>query len=191
MPELPDQREPLAERLLDAAAHVVARHGLRRTTMDDIARAAGCSRQTLYKHHPTREHLFARMFVREVERYVEALEALVAADGPPAPGRVADAFVFTLRHVRAHPVVRGVAEADEQGLLAVMALEDGAVLAVITHGVTRALSRFVTTGVVRPVDPAHLGEAFVRLVASFLVLPPLGEERDDEALRAFARRFLI
>jgi AcrR family transcriptional regulator len=188
----PPAPTPLAIRLLDAAATEVARYGLRRTTMDDVARAAGCSRQTVYKHHPTREHLFARLFVREVERYLEALNALLESFGVLTADHLVEAFVFTLRHVRTHSVVGGVVEADEHGLVSVMALDHGAVIAAVNDGVTEALTRFVTSGAVRPIDPALLGEAFVRLVASFLVLPPLHvDPDDDEALRTFAGRFLL
>lgn len=160
--------------------------------MDDVARTAGCSRQTLYKHHPTREHLFVRLFVREVDRYLEALEALLGARRPLVADDLADAFAFTLRHVRAHPVVRGVLEADEHGLVAVLVLDQGAIMAGIFDGVTRALNQFVASNVVRVDDPALLGEAFVRLVASFLALPPIHvDPNDDEALQSFVRVLLV
>lgn len=45
-------------RLLDAAATVFLRYGYRKTSMDDIARAAGVSRQGLYLHFATKEDLF-------------------------------------------------------------------------------------------------------------------------------------
>lgn len=44
--------------LLTAAAATFARLGYRRTTMDAVARAAGCSRQLLYLKYESKERLF-------------------------------------------------------------------------------------------------------------------------------------
>jgi AcrR family transcriptional regulator len=46
--------------LLDAAIGVFARFGYRKTSMDDIARAAGVSRQGLYLLFSNKEELFRR-----------------------------------------------------------------------------------------------------------------------------------
>jgi TetR/AcrR family transcriptional regulator, regulator of autoinduction and epiphytic fitness len=45
-------------RLLDAAATVFLRFGFRKTSMEDVARASGISRQGLYLHFSTKEDLF-------------------------------------------------------------------------------------------------------------------------------------
>ena len=44
--------------LVEAATRVFLRYGFRKTSMDDLARAAGISRQGLYLHFPTKEALF-------------------------------------------------------------------------------------------------------------------------------------
>jgi AcrR family transcriptional regulator len=46
--------------LLDAAISVFARFGYRKTSMDDVARAAGVSRQGLYLSFANKEELFRR-----------------------------------------------------------------------------------------------------------------------------------
>lgn len=46
--------------LLDAAIGVFARYGYRKTSMDDVARAAGVSRQGLYLSFANKEELFRR-----------------------------------------------------------------------------------------------------------------------------------
>jgi AcrR family transcriptional regulator len=45
-------------KLLDTALLVFARFGFRKTSMDEVARAAGVSRQGLYLHFSTKEDLF-------------------------------------------------------------------------------------------------------------------------------------
>jgi len=53
--------DPGAERraaILAAATRVFLRYGFKKTSMDDLSRAAGLSRQGLYLHFPTKEALF-------------------------------------------------------------------------------------------------------------------------------------
>jgi TetR/AcrR family transcriptional regulator, regulator of autoinduction and epiphytic fitness len=75
----PDTRK---QQLLEAALTVFARHGYRKTSMDDVAQAAGVSRQGLYLHFETKEDLFRAAVLHaihaahaEVERALEAPEA--------------------------------------------------------------------------------------------------------------------
>jgi TetR/AcrR family transcriptional regulator, regulator of autoinduction and epiphytic fitness len=59
--------EPDAQRrarLLDVALATFLRYGFRKTSMEEVARAAGLSRQGLYLHFPTKDDLF-----REVVRH--------------------------------------------------------------------------------------------------------------------------
>jgi AcrR family transcriptional regulator len=58
-PRPPDQ-ESRQSAVLDAAVGVFARFGYRKTSMDDVARAAGVSRQGLYLSFANKEELFRR-----------------------------------------------------------------------------------------------------------------------------------
>lgn len=63
-------------RLLDAALTVFLRYGYRKTSMEEVARAAQLSRQALYLHFATKEELFAAA----VQRFLEL--GLAAAAEP-------------------------------------------------------------------------------------------------------------
>ena len=52
--------------ILDAALEVFLRFGFKKTSMDDLARAAGLSRQGLYLHFPNKEVLFEAMVIRSM-----------------------------------------------------------------------------------------------------------------------------
>jgi AcrR family transcriptional regulator len=73
------------EAILDAALACFARYGLRRTSMEDIAREAGVSRAAVYHHFGGKEALFVGL----VERLHEAsrAEAEEAARRPGPVGR--------------------------------------------------------------------------------------------------------
>jgi TetR/AcrR family acrAB operon transcriptional repressor len=64
------------ERILDAAMEIFARYGYRRASMDQVAEAAGLTRQAVYHHFQNKEALF-RAAVEAL--HDGALEAAVAA----------------------------------------------------------------------------------------------------------------
>lgn len=69
------------EALCEAAAKVFTRYGVKRTTMNDIAQAAGVARQTLYNIFPNKEAVLLgtiRLFMDQARRQAEA--ELAASD---------------------------------------------------------------------------------------------------------------
>jgi len=69
-------------RILDAALVLVARWGVAKTALGDIAKEAGCSRATLYRAFPGgKQHLFLALATRELDSYRRGiLDALDAGD---------------------------------------------------------------------------------------------------------------
>ena len=63
------------------AIGVISRYGVRRTTMSDIATAAGISRQTLYSSYANKEEVLAAAICYSADRTMEALEADWSKDG--------------------------------------------------------------------------------------------------------------
>jgi AcrR family transcriptional regulator len=187
-----DAALPLADRLLDAAAGVIARYGLRRTTMDEVARAAHCSRPTAYKHYGTRESLLTAVFVREATRYLDGL-ARVPAVGPRSAAALEEAFVHTLRYVRGNPLLQAVASADPGGIYDILSLDGGRVLTVLTDGISRFVTDLADAGALRAgVAVETVVEAFVRIVASFLLLPRVViDPLDEDAARTVFRDTVI
>ncbi len=60
------KRRERAERILDAAADLLLRHGYKRITIDDVAKKAEVGKGTIYLHWKTREALFGTLMLREV-----------------------------------------------------------------------------------------------------------------------------
>lgn len=66
--------DELTERILDAALVLVARWGVAKTALADVAKEAGCSRATLYRTFPGgKQHLFAALVGRELDAYLDAV----------------------------------------------------------------------------------------------------------------------
>ena len=65
---------PVRTRVVDAALDCIARQGVAKTTLDDVARRAGCSRATVYRAFPGGKDAVLRAVVdTEVSRFFSAL----------------------------------------------------------------------------------------------------------------------
>jgi AcrR family transcriptional regulator len=68
-------RRAVRDAVLDTAAALVEAHGLRSTTMSEIAEGAGIGRATLYKYFPDVESIVRAFHERQIALHVEALRA--------------------------------------------------------------------------------------------------------------------
>jgi AcrR family transcriptional regulator len=87
--------ETLAARraaVLDAATGVFLRYGFRKTSMDDLARAAGISRQGLYLQFPTKDALFKETILNVIATTRAAGQAALARTDLDIEERLLSAF---------------------------------------------------------------------------------------------------
>lgn len=68
--------------ILEAARSCFARHGVRRTTMDDIAAAAGMSRAAVYQYVRNKDDAFRRLATQLFDNALTEAKAVAASDGP-------------------------------------------------------------------------------------------------------------
>jgi TetR/AcrR family transcriptional regulator of autoinduction and epiphytic fitness len=85
----PDARQ---RRLLDAALATFTRFGFRKTSMEEVARAAHVSRQGLYLHFPTKEALFRAVIQHAVEAGLALARARIGDDDRTIEERLIGAF---------------------------------------------------------------------------------------------------
>jgi AcrR family transcriptional regulator len=72
-----------AERILDAAVELLLRYGYAKTTIEDVARAAGVAKGTVYLRWRTREQLFHAVLRRERTALLDDVrDAVAAVEGP-------------------------------------------------------------------------------------------------------------
>jgi AcrR family transcriptional regulator len=76
-------RREVADAILEAAAAVHAKLGLREVTMSRVAEHAGIGRATLYKYFPDVEAIFAALHARHVDSHLAAFVAIAKGHGPP------------------------------------------------------------------------------------------------------------
>lgn len=178
------------ERILDAALARFVDFGLRRTSVDDVAKRAGVSRVTVYRRFQNRDMLVAATLAREYQRFLAVLDPVVKAL-PTMEERIVEGFLVTLRHVQSHPLLGGLLRSEPETVLPVLTVDGGPALVVMRDYLTRAFEHFQRQAGVREPDPAPAAEIMVRIVMSFLLNPTSCVDlADDEAARSFARRYL-
>jgi len=84
------ESNPMLERILQAARTCFSRYGVHRTSMTDVAKAAGVSRQTLYNTISGRQELIEAVVVLRIEEMSDELRSVI--DGQPT---FVDAIVET------------------------------------------------------------------------------------------------
>jgi len=79
MPAQPSRGQRTQERIEQVTLALFAEKGVDRTTIGDIARAAGIAEGTIYRHYPSKEELIWQLFSRHYVSLAERLERLQAA----------------------------------------------------------------------------------------------------------------
>lgn len=91
-PPSPATDDERRDELLRAAFGAFVRFGYRKTSMDEIARAAGLSRQGLYLHFRSKEELFREMVGHLLGRALLAAASVLGDDALPVRERLVRGF---------------------------------------------------------------------------------------------------
>ncbi len=102
-----DERQ---QQILDAAVAEIVRHGYDKTTMGDVADAAGVSRGTVYLYFRGKDELFEALVYREYLEYARTWLDLVESD--PRGGTVGGYYRATLSAVNRRPLIAALMRRD-------------------------------------------------------------------------------
>jgi len=95
--------KPVRERLLDAAEGCLAQFGPQKTSMEDVARAAGMSRATVYRYFENRDALLLGVASRQASDLAgEAIQYL--GNFNTISDWLVEGLLFTLREIPQRPV---------------------------------------------------------------------------------------
>jgi AcrR family transcriptional regulator len=170
--------EVAADRILDAAEELFTRHDPSSVGMNEIAKAAGCSRATLYRYYENREALRNAYVSRETYRLFEAVGEQINDIEDPRERLVAG-IVTALRLVRESPAL--------SAWFATVGPPIGAELAEQSDVIAALTNTFVSSlGADHPANVAGRGRWLVRVITSLLIFP--GRDEADE--RAMLTEFV-
>lgn len=177
--------------VLDAALGVFIRYGFKRSTMGDIAKAAGLSRQSLYARFANKDEVYAAGLELYGTRIIDKLEtqwAKAGTLGDAMDAVFAISLLPTFQMLRENPDAADMVEAaaspeGRAAMIKTTALKCAALArlfepyadALKTHGLTPVqLAEFVETNKMAMIDSArdraHLDMLAATLKASVLAL---------------------
>jgi AcrR family transcriptional regulator len=160
-------RTLLRDTVIDAVDELVRSRGWAATTMSDVARAAGVSRQTVYNEFGSRAALVEAYVAREVEALIAEVSDAVRANAGDAHRALRTAFGLFLELASDEPVVQLIVDGAEGGELHRMLTGLGQHLA---EGRIAQLIPEVWPQV-SAADAGLLAESLVRLAISHALLP--------------------
>jgi AcrR family transcriptional regulator len=182
-----ERLDPYAERILEAARAQLLEFGIRRTSLEDIARAADVGRATLFRRFPTRDALLLALAAREAQRSIAAVDAQVAAIEDPDRFLLAGA-IAVIYEITANELLQRLLVTDPGQMLPLLTGKGTPILAMGRAYMASQLHRLQAQGLSILGDPDVISELLARIVLSLALNPesvlPLA---DDEQLEEIVR----
>ena len=176
--------------VLDGALSAFLDFGIRRSSMNEIARRAGISPATLYRRFAQKSDLVQAVGLREVRRFLAAVDAEVDPDLPAEEQIVALLMAF-LSGLRRNRLLNSLLATEPETVLPALTIDGAPVLALGREYLAEIIRRLQATGAAEEYDPDPVAEMIARVALSMALTPdstmPL---QDDAAARAFARRHI-
>ncbi|MEP9394854.1 MULTISPECIES: TetR/AcrR family transcriptional regulator [Gordonia] len=178
-----------ADPILDAALAVFADIGIRRATIDDIAKRAKVGRVTVYRKVGGKNEILVAVMIRESGRLFDQVRA-AAERADSYADRVVNAFATTVTAIRENPVWNRILELEPGNVLDQLTLNGSFLLA----GAVEATADVLRSPDAELDDEEVLARAeiLVRITHSILLTPnvrlPLSTYAEVEE---FARKHLL
>ncbi|QFG22242.1 TetR/AcrR family transcriptional regulator [Actinomadura sp. WMMB 499] len=174
------------QRIVDATARCVDRHGVTKTTLSDVANELGVTRQTVYRHFDRISDIIGEVAAQGAESFVDRLIAHLQEIGDPAEA-VVEGMVFCVRTIPTEPRLSLLLQLGDSS-----AFGRGATTAdTIAYG-AKMLQRFPVDWAAAGIgedDLDGLAEIIMRLLTS-LLQHPSRPAQDEARLRALLDRWL-
>ena len=177
-------RGPTAdEKVVDAALACFGRWGVAKTTLEDIAREAGCSRATVYRLFPGgKDVVLDAVAGRELVRFFDGLRAALVGAADLEDLLVAG-VAYATRAIREHTALQFVLAHEPEVILPLVAFDR---LDVVLDAAAAFCAPYLEPHVGAEWAP-RAGEWITRMVLSYSIVPAAGF---DLAADADARRFI-
>jgi AcrR family transcriptional regulator len=162
--------------ILDAAFAEVLAHGIRRTSISDIARRCGIARQTLYRYWPDAPSVFAALMTREL------LDAVPTATSTSRSlTELVAVLVGTADRIRRMPLIARLRDTDPELLSRYILDRLGTSQYAIHAELMRLIAAGQSIGFLRAGEPTRLAAMALLIMQSAVLSAPLMDEWLDDS----------
>jgi AcrR family transcriptional regulator len=182
------ERIPQRVRIVDGALRCMAAQGIAKTTVDDVARAAGCSRATVYRVFPGGKDAVLRAVAdTEVARFFSQL-AVRMGEAADVEGVIVAGMVAAAREILGHQALAYLCAHEPEVVLERLAFEHFDEMLHVAGGFTAPfLGRWLDHD-----EAGRVAQWATRIVLSYLSNPLDGIDLTDERqVRALVRTFVL
>jgi AcrR family transcriptional regulator len=187
--------DDITTRILGATLEQAELVGMRRITMEDVARRSGVGRATLYRRFPTKAALIDAVVLAEARRYFEG-NAQACSHATTLEDRLVYGTVFTVTFLREHALLKKLLRTEPETILPSLTVEAGPILDfAVDQSAAELRTDIYGAAAITPDQERHLrtvAELHTRLTLSFIVTQHSGinfATIDDT--RAFVRQYLL
>ena len=190
-----DNPDEITTRILAATLEQAELVGIRRTTMEDVARRSGVGRATLYRRFPTKTALIDAVVLAEARRYLEG-SAQARAQATTFEDRMVYSTVFSVTFMREHSLLKKLLRTEPETILPSLTIDAGAIVDYATeHSVGLLRAELYGASKTTEAQERHLrtvAELHTRLTLSFIVTPhtSINLATIDDT-RAYVRNYLM
>lgn len=183
---------PQAERIIEAAHTCFSRFGFNKTSMEDIAREAGLSRRSVYRHFPDKAHLFREVMAGRTSYYLDEIGRRIS-EVSGLCSQIEEVARMTIRLVREDPISVATHLNDPDSLARAVTIESRELLRMSMDVIVPLISQARDRGEVRAdLDIERAAEWITRMVFSLTATPSVTFDIEDpEQTAQFIREFLI
>jgi AcrR family transcriptional regulator len=190
---LADDQEPDRTRvaILDAALRVLVDFGVKRATVEQVAKYAGVSHMTVYRRWPAKNELLLTAVMTEFKRlFSDVYEEARQLDS--FDDKVVCGFTGILWCVRSHPLMARELATEPEVVLPFLTTAAGPSMDMAIAFGAENMRRAAKADGLTIADPAALAEILVRIAHSMLLAPHSGPTLQSKAEVAdYARRYIL
>jgi AcrR family transcriptional regulator len=184
------KERPVRERLLDSAEGCLEQFGPQKTSMEDVARAAGMSRATVYRYFENRDALLLGVASRQSSALASEAISYLSRFNTISDWLV-EGLLFTLREIPNRPVFASLVTSLDSRASGNLLLGSTGLVQIGVNVLQPMFANAKAQGLLRDdIDPEMLIEWLLRMLWTYLNAPSQ-VATDEDGMRTLFRMMLI